>query len=335
MPERRMSANPQKRARAAPVVASELRLFLVFQHCDDHQLTRLARFAREQAVESGQTLFATGDADCDFFLVLTGGVELIRETAAGPLPLARVRVGQLFGEVSFLDRQPRDRTARALEASAVLRFDGSSLRKTLEDDFELAVGLDRVLWQALAAKLREADQRLLEATGGRPDAAPATATPLGESVGLDPDAKLELFHERGLAAAELRLLVTTLPAESYPAGASLFLEGDAGHALYVVVSGEVHVVRRMTGGSEEQLAILGRGEVLGELALVDDGPRSADARAGGQGCTVLVFTRQDLDDVLNLPPVAASQFLGHICAQLCRRLRRAVEALAALRTAAE
>jgi len=302
-------------------------MFRIFQHCDNAQLTRLAGFARDEKAREGQTIFLTGDGNCDFFVVASGSVETLRPTAAGEQALGRVRVGQVVGEVSFLDRLPRVMTARAVHQSALLRFNAAGLRTMLDEDLELAVGLGRAFWQSLAAKIRQANERLLD------EAAPGAAVPAasgqgGESVDLKPRAKLALFHERGLAAAELRLLATTLNAEHYPAHALLFAKGDVGRALYIVADGEVRIVRRTADGAEEELARLARGEVFGELALVDDEPRSADARAGADGCTALVLSRQDLDDVLALPASAASQFLRHVCSLLCARLRHAIEALA-------
>ncbi|MFI5143586.1 MAG: cyclic nucleotide-binding domain-containing protein [Thermoanaerobaculales bacterium] len=303
-------------------------MFRLFQHCDIAQLTRLASFARDEQVSEGQTLFQAGDPDCDFFVVVAGSVETLGTTPAGEQRVARVHLGQLFGEVSFLDKLPRPVLARATQPSALLRFNGRALQATLEEDLELAVGLGRAFWQSLAAKIRQANQCLLEEAGAGAAVGPVANGGRGESVDLKPRAKLALFHERGLAAAELRLLATTLPAEHYPADGVLFAEGDVGQALYIVAEGDVRIVRHTSDGGEEELARLGRGEILGELALVDDEPRSADARAGAQGCTILVLTRQDLDDVLTLPAAAASQFLQHICGLLCARLRTVIESLA-------
>ncbi len=307
-------------------------MFRIFQHCDNAQLTRLAGYAREEPTDAGQTLFQTGDQSYDFFVVAAGGVEAFLVTQGGELPVGGARLGQLVGEVSFLDRLPRAVTARAAQPSALIRFNGVALERSLEEDLELAVGLGRAFWQSLAAKIRQADAHLVEEAASGTAAGPAATGDRGESVDIKPRAKLELFRERGLSAAELRLLATTLQAERFAPGAALFAEGDVGRALYIVVEGEARIVRRAGTGAEEELARLARGEVFGELALVDDEPRNAGARAGSQGCTVLVLSRQDLDDVLALPASAASQFLRHICSLLCARLRHVIDALASRRT---
>ena len=59
----------------------------------------------------------------------------------------------------------------------------------------------------------------------------------------------------------------------------IFEEGDRGDRLYIIVDGEVEVVRRTRGGTDDVLAVLGPGECFGEMALVSDRPRSATARS--------------------------------------------------------
>ncbi len=62
----------------------------------------------------------------------------------------------------------------------------------------------------------------------------------------------------------------------FPAGAVVFEEGDPGSRLYVILEGQVSIVKR-TGGRAVTLARLGAGEFFGEMALLDRQPRSASA----------------------------------------------------------
>src|SRR5256714_6597272 len=63
-------------------------------------------------------------------------------------------------------------------------------------------------------------------------------------------------------------------------GAYLFREGDSGTEMFVIQEGEVLVTKR-AGDQEIHLATLGRGDFLGEMALLEGLPRDADARAVG------------------------------------------------------
>ncbi len=75
-----------------------------------------------------------------------------------------------------------------------------------------------------------------------------------------------------------RSTAAEFPIETFAAGARIFSEGDEGRAAYVIVSGEVEI----STGPDAERRVLTRnveGEVFGELALLGDLPRTADATA--------------------------------------------------------
>jgi CRP/FNR family cyclic AMP-dependent transcriptional regulator len=82
----------------------------------------------------------------------------------------------------------------------------------------------------------------------------------------------------GLPRRLLGRLGAQLFEKGYAAGEQVFREGDPGKALFVVLTGEVEVLRETPLGGE-RLAVFGPGTAFGELALIDDLPRSATARA--------------------------------------------------------
>ena len=315
--------------RETPGTFSDLRVFRIFQHFLDEEIVQVAAHGSEQLVSPGQVIYDEGTPGEDFYVVLTGSAEEHCTTPAGRQPVSRARVGQLLGEPSFVDGRPRPTTAIAAEKGALLRFDSVRLRRVLQAQDELGAALSRSFWHSLAAKIRQTNQALAEVgpvASGRVRIAPAS----GERVDLKPGAKVALFEETGLSAAELRLLATTLHAQRFAGDAYIFREGDTGDSLYIVFDGGVRICRRI-GGGDAALAVLGRGEVFGEMSLVDDQARSADARADDDGCTVLVLGQADLDAVLHMPPRVASQFLHLVCNVLCHRLRSMVSLLASQR----
>ena len=109
---------------------------------------------------------------------------------------------------------------------------------------------------------------------------------------------------------------------------------ELGDTPNIVVDGAVRISRMVPGMGEECLSILGRGEVFGEMALIDEQPRSADARAHHGGATVFSISRGLLEEVLSMDPDAAVQFLTLLCRLLCRRLRAMNERLVAWRVMA-
>jgi len=105
-------------------------------------------------------------------------------------------------------------------------------------------------------------------------------------------------------------------------GQVLFSEGDPGDRLYVVTQGKIKLGRSAADGRENLLAVLGPGEMFGELSLFDPGPRTATATAITPA-TLSGLGHDDLQPWLHDRPEMASRLLG----ALARRLRRTNEAM--------
>jgi len=125
-----------------------------------------------------------------------------------------------------------------------------------------------------------------------------------------------------LPEAELRALASRGRVRSYPPGAIIFREGGPGDSLHVVVEGSVRIVVLSATGEEATVALLGPGEFVGDLALLDGRPRSASAIASLPTKT-LVVTRGDFKQWLSEQPRAALALLE----TLSLRVRRTDEAL--------
>ena len=108
-------------------------------------------------------------------------------------------------------------------------------------------------------------------------------------------------------------------------GEVLFHEGDSGDRLYVVTEGKVKLGRTSADGRENLLAILGPGQMFGELSLFDPGPRSATVTAVTD-CTLQSLGQDELGRWLNGRPEVARGLL----AQLAGRLRRTNDVVADL-----
>ena len=81
--------------------------------------------------------------------------------------------------------------------------------------------------------------------------------------------------------------------ENYEKGTTIFFEGDPGDAMFIVESGSVQIVKAVEGGSI-RLAILGDGELFGEMAIIDGGKRMASAVAH-EDSVVLKVPREMLE----------------------------------------
>ena len=84
----------------------------------------------------------------------------------------------------------------------------------------------------------------------------------------------------------------TVQRRTIEKNAILFEEGDSGDEAYLIAQGTVEIFRR-AGNREESIAVLGRGEVIGEMSLIDRSPRMASARAS-QDTQLIVISQDDL-----------------------------------------
>ncbi len=87
-------------------------------------------------------------------------------------------------------------------------------------------------------------------------------------------ASVPLFSS--LNKSQLRTMATTAKERTYPDGDTIVKQGDKGIGFYLILAGQARVER---GG--KQIASLGAGQYFGEMALLDEQPRSADVRAAG------------------------------------------------------
>ena len=121
---------------------------------------------------------------------------------------------------------------------------------------------------------------------------------------------------------ERQHLTSHLDIVHFSAGETLFHYGDPGDALYVISSGQLEVFLHNDTGEHIFLEAASRGDIVGELSLLDEGTRTASVRAIVD-TEALRLDRDDLQSFLHLHPAAAMDLL----AALGRRHRETVELL--------
>jgi len=129
-------------------------------------------------------------------------------------------------------------------------------------------------------------------------------------------ATIPLFS--GLPPEELERFAELTRERSYPKGSVILFQDDPGDSLFVLRDGRVKVVLIGEDGREVILGVLEPGAHFGELALIDDQPRSAHVIAM-EDAQLLVLRREDFKRRVEANPVVAWALLT----ELSRRLRRA------------
>jgi CRP-like cAMP-binding protein len=115
------------------------------------------------------------------------------------------------------------------------------------------------------------------------------------------------------------------------AGELLFEEGKPAKEVVVVIEGSLEVVKKGRNGREARVATLGRGDVVGEMSLVDIQPRSGTVRAL-ENTTVVIFSHGDIAQVYRDDPPSYTLLLLNIAREISIRLRRMDTMLANITT---
>lgn len=305
-------------------LASRLRGLKVWSHFTDEQLFRLTQAAEEEVHDRGELVFPHRSGGRDLYLIDRGEVTIQRITSYGTFALGVLGPGELFGEASFVAGGERSGDAIATAPTTLLRLDAGQLDRLLESQPDVGVQLLWSLWHGLARKLRATNDQLKSFFD--PGATPENFLRLRRAdqpahrERLAASDKVRLFREQGLSRRELVTLAAFSQERRFQDGAYVFHEGDPGGEMFVVAEGRA-MISKMVGGGEEALAILGRGEFFGEMALIDGVPRSADARAHGGPLTVLALHGDAVQEVLAMDAAAAFEFLQLLCRLLVHRLR--------------
>ncbi len=129
--------------------------------------------------------------------------------------------------------------------------------------------------------------------------------------------RFKLFS--GFKEEELATLLGLCDYATYQTGDTIVEQGEKGICMYVVIRGKVNVFVA-SPDRDIDLAVLGPGDFFGELALIDDGPRSATVVALEQ-TYVLRVTRMVLGILAGVQPAAAIHLLAAIGRSLVNRLR--------------
>lgn len=127
-------------------------------------------------------------------------------------------------------------------------------------------------------------------------------------------AQFDLF--KGVSEASLENLATKLKSRQLDPGQVLFEKGDPGNSVFIVTSGDLKVISTDREGNEVILNQVGAGSVIGEMSLLDSGPRSAGVVALTEA-RLLALDRADFMDVLNTQPEMGLE----ITRSLVQRLR--------------
>jgi CRP/FNR family transcriptional regulator, cyclic AMP receptor protein len=251
---------------------------------------------QEETIAAGSVLFSENEKASRFFLqrakmyyLLEGEIELI----AKGKPVGPPKVGEIFGEMAAISDAPRSATAIAKTACRVISLDDKDFPVALSKKPEFAL----MMLGMMILRLRAMIARL----SGSPSAA-------------------EIKESHVFDKALLGTMVQGLGEQAivrYDKGKVIMVAGQAGALMYVVTEGRVAI-----SIGEAVVDRVGPGGIFGEMALIDQSPRAANAVAESD-CALLAMNRNVFLNLVKSEPAFGIALLS----AMAERLRNTAAAL--------
>ena len=252
---------------------------------------------KEESVPAGTVFFSENEKASRLFLkrdkmyfLLEGRVALVVKGR----PIGEPKVGEIFGEMAAISDSPRSATAVAQTACRVLSLDDKSFATALSKKPEFAL----MMLGTMIMRLRGMIAKLS-----------------GVPSGTQTKQQTRVFDKNLLAS-----MVKGLGEQSvvrYEKGKVIMVAGQTGALMYVVIDGFVGISIR--GALVERV---GQGGIFGEMALIDQSPRAANASAETD-CALLAINRQVFLNLVKSEPTFGISLLG----AMAERLRNTAAAL--------
>ena len=157
----------------------------------------------------------------------------------------------------------------------------------------------------------------------RPTRRPPKSGPRGPSVVPKQIPSVERMREIGIFGAlsdEVLARLAEMEQLMLSPGQLVFAEGDHGREMYIVLDGEVEVLKRSRKGRDQRVAILGPNDAFGEMSIIDVQPRSATVRTLGP-TRLLRIRSDDLDALYRSDLRGYAILVLNLARDLSRRLR--------------
>lgn len=134
-----------------------------------------------------------------------------------------------------------------------------------------------------------------------------------------------------LTTRELKEVAAIVHKRQYRTGEPVFYQGDPGLGMYMIQEGEVSIALGTKDALEEELAVLTEGDFFGEIALMDESPRTANALCKSD-CTLIGFFRPDLFELIEKKPRLGTKIVLKLAEIIAQRLRKTDKELSKIKS---
>jgi CRP-like cAMP-binding protein/sugar phosphate isomerase/epimerase len=273
-------------------------------------------FYRNEAFRRDDIVFEQNSEGTEMYYIKEGEVEAVVDG----ITLAMLAAGEIFGEMSLFYNIKRTATIRVSKDNTVL---GVLPRDDFEDilahNERYAHDLIYKLFNILPQRLRNLNEKYKVAI--------STLRYLSESEHESARRVEELLTESQFLKASLAkfsgLDIRDLFSETrrFHPDEEIFAEGDIGDGVYYILQGKVRVITFSDDLREIVLGDLGKGHIFGEMALIDDKPRSASV-VPITACKLAFMSKGQFDRLIQTKSDLAYAFMSSVCLSIFRHIVR-------------
>ncbi len=264
----------------------------------------------------GEVIFRQGDSGDTMYIIQSGAVEISHEQGDKKQVLALLERGDFFGEMALIDKHPRTATATAIGRSRLLPLTRVSLLDRIRHDPSVVLHLLKTLCERINTTNRmlqsivEGNETLrLILDKGRmavdepPEPTDAVADKSSPSQPGEKSPDGDGNGDANTPHPSMDFTVNRDECISLEDGDLVFRQGEPGDSQFIIIEGGVEISQ----GSDSDryvLATLRPGEFFGEMSLITDQPRTADAAAVGRTVLFPVQKKDFLDRIRVEPELA-------------------------------
>jgi CRP/FNR family cyclic AMP-dependent transcriptional regulator len=272
---------------------------------DNEARELLLSVARPVSFQKGTRLVRHGDAARGAWLLRDGSAEARVLLPGGEeLTVANLAAGGVFGEMALIEHGTCTATVSATTDLAGWYVEREDFRALVAQRNHIALRIQHAVTLALCEKLRKLNEKVL-ATPSFGDSPVDPQRGAGDSLVHVPRAVANTFDPRpflprlpmfdGWEAHEIDEIVASTSILELPRGKDIFVQGQQAWACFLVARGAVEV-RAAHGGHDRRLAILGPGQLVGFMSLLEGGTHGASARTREQA-VMLELPKAAFDDL--------------------------------------
>ncbi|MBN2618302.1 MAG: cyclic nucleotide-binding domain-containing protein, partial [Spirochaetales bacterium] len=259
-------------------------------------------------------------ADC-FYIIRSGSVSVTKDIdIVGESRSTTLKPGDFFGVVSTMSHHPHIDTAQALEDTKIITVRKDQFQFLIQNNAAIAMNIIN----GFSKRVRELNKEIVRKSGIRKDEIGSETLfvsaevyikdnrfneayflynkYINESDNTENIAKAKVRMERLKPYAKEQIAIENDESfvRKYPKGCMIFGEGQKGTELYIIQKGSVKITK-IVNNKEIILAILKAGDMFGEMALLEDKPRSASA-ISHETADLMVISRTNFKKMVSEQP---------------------------------